>query len=143
MRILHVITSLRTGGAEKLMVDLLPRLKAKGHEVDLLLFYGTDTPFRRAAEEAGIKVLDLGKGGSVYSPLRLLKLIPYLKKYDIIHTHNTAPQLFAAIGSIFNSATLYTRTQHFQPPSQLEVVCGGRPLDVLALSQGNLHLAEG
>ncbi len=111
MRILHVITSLRTGGAEKLMVDLLPRLKTKGHEVDLLLFDGTDTPFRRAAEEAGIKVLDLGKGGSVYSPLRLLKLIPYLKKYDIIHTHNTAPQLFAAIGSIFNSATLYT-TEH-------------------------------
>ena len=111
MRILHVITSLRTGGAEKLMVDLLPRLKAKGHEVDLLLFDGTDTPFRRAAEEAGIKVLHLGKGGSVYSPLRLLKLIPYLKKYDIIHTHNTAPQLFAAIGSIFNSATLYT-TEH-------------------------------
>ena len=53
MRILHVITSLRTGGAEKLMVDLLPRLKQRGHEVDLLLFDGTDTPFRRAAEAVG------------------------------------------------------------------------------------------
>ena len=38
MKILHVITSLRTGGAEKLMVDLLPRLKAKGLDVELLLF---------------------------------------------------------------------------------------------------------
>ena len=111
MRILHVITSLYTGGAEKLMVDLLPRLKSHGHKVDLLLFDGTDTPFRKAAEDAGIRVFDLGKGGSVYSPARLLKLIPYLKKYDIIHTHNTAPQLFAAIGSIFKSATLYT-TEH-------------------------------
>lgn len=111
MRILHVITSLYTGGAEKLMVDLLPRLKSHGHQVDLLLFDGTDTPFRQAAEDAGIRVFDLGKGGSVYSPARLLKLIPYLRKYDIIHTHNTAPQMFAAIGSIFKSATLYT-TEH-------------------------------
>ncbi len=113
MRILHVITSLRTGGAEKLMVDLLPRLKAAGHEVDLLLFDGVDTPFRREAEGAGIRIYDMGTGGSVYSPVRLLRLIPYLRHYDVVHTHNTAPQLFAAIGSLFpgSRATLVT-TEH-------------------------------
>lgn len=106
MKILHVITSLRTGGAEKLMVDLLPRLRDKGHQVDLLIFDGTDTPFRQDVEAAGIKVFDLGIGGSVYSPMRLFKLIPFLKKYDVIHTHNTAPQLFAAIGSVLCSVVL-------------------------------------
>lgn len=111
MRILHVITSLRTGGAEKLMIDLLPRLKAKGHDVDLLLFDGTYTPFRRDIEAAGIKVFDLGIGGSVYSPKRLLKLMPFMRKYDVVHTHNTAPQLFAAIDSIFCRTTLCT-TEH-------------------------------
>lgn len=111
MKILHVITSLRSGGAEKLMVDLLPRLKSKGFDVDLLLFDGTETPFRRAVETDGIKVFDLGKGGTVYSPLRLLKLIPFMKKYDVIHTHNTAPQLFAAIGSVLCSVVLCT-TEH-------------------------------
>ena len=111
MRILHVITSLRTGGAEKLMVDLLPRLKDGGHEVDLLLFDGIDTQFRRDAEAAGIKVFDLGIGGSVYSPKRLFKLLPYLKQYDIVHTHNTAPQLFAAIGKVLCSVVLCT-TEH-------------------------------
>lgn len=111
MKILHVITSLRTGGAEKLMVDLLPRLKAYGHEVDLLLFDGTDTPFRRSAEAAGIKVFDLGKGGSVYSPVKFFKLLPYLRKYDVVHTHNTAPQLFAALGSVLCSVVLCT-TEH-------------------------------
>lgn len=111
MKILHVITSLRTGGAEKLMVDLLPRLKAKGSKVDLLLFDGTDTPFRRKIEQSGIKVFDLGIGGSIYSPLRLLKLIPFLKKYDVVHTHNTAPQLFAAITSCFIKIKLVT-TEH-------------------------------
>ncbi len=111
MKILHVITSLRTGGAEKLMVDLLPRLKQKGLDVELLLFDGTDTPFRRDAEAAGIKVHDLGIGGSVYSPLRLFRLIPFLRKYDVVHTHNTAPQLFAAIGSVVCSVLLCT-TEH-------------------------------
>lgn len=111
MRILHVITSLRTGGAEKLMVDLLPRLKDGDHEVDLLLFDGIDTQFRRDAEAAGIKVFDLGIGGSVYSPKRLFKLLPYLKQYDIVHTHNTAPQLFAAFWKIFHNEALCT-TEH-------------------------------
>lgn len=111
MKILHVITSLHTGGAEKLMVDLLPRLKARGLDVDLLLFDGTDTPFRRAVEQSGIKVFDLGRGGSVYSPMRFFKLIPYLKRYDIVHTHNTAPQLFAAVGSVLCSVVLCT-TEH-------------------------------
>lgn len=111
MKILHVITSLRTGGAEKLMVDLLPRLRDKGHQVELLIFDGTDTPFRRDIETAGIKVYDLGIGGSVYSPMRLFKLIPFLKKYDVVHTHNTAPQLFAAIGSVVCSVVLCT-TEH-------------------------------
>lgn len=111
MKILHVITSLRTGGAEKLMVDLLPRLKNCGLDVELLLFDGTDTPFLQAAERTGIKVHDLGKGGSVYSPLRFFKLLPYLRKYDVVHTHNTAPQLFAAVGSVLCSVVLLT-TEH-------------------------------
>lgn len=111
MKILHVITSLRTGGAEKLMIELLPRLKEYGYEVDLLLFDGTDTAFRRDAESSGIKVMELGKGGSVYSPIKLFKLFSYLKKYDVVHTHNTAPQFFAAISSIFHHVLLCT-TEH-------------------------------
>lgn len=111
MKILHVITSLRTGGAEKLMVDLLPRLKEYGHDVDLLLFDGTDTPFKREVEQAGIKVFDLGIGGSVYSPAKLFKLIPYLNKYDVVHTHNTAPQLFVAALSLFAPTKIIT-TEH-------------------------------
>ena len=111
MKILHVITSLRTGGAEKLMVDLLPRLKVKGYDVDLLLFDGTATPFRRDVEDAGINVFDLGNEGSVYFPSKLMKLIPYLRKYDVVHTHNTAPQLFAAISSLVGCGILCT-TEH-------------------------------
>lgn len=111
MKILHIITSLRTGGAEKLMVDLLPRLKRNGHEVDLLLLDGTDTPFRQEAERAGIRIIDTGKGGSVYSPLKFLRMLPKLRGYDIVHTHNTASQLFAAVASLVFPFLLCT-TEH-------------------------------
>lgn len=113
MKILHVITSLKTGGAEKLMVDLLPRLKNRGIEIDLLLFDGIETPFKHSVEKAGIKIYEIGKDDSVYSPFKLIKLFAFIKKkkYDIVHTHNTAPQLFAAIVSVFTQCHLIT-TEH-------------------------------
>jgi glycosyltransferase involved in cell wall biosynthesis len=100
------------GGAEKLMLDLLPRLKAEGHEVDLLLFDGEMTPLRRQVESVGIRVFELSrKGRWVYNPLNILQLRPYMRKYDIVHTHNTAPQLFAALNSVVCSVVLCT-TEH-------------------------------
>ena len=113
MRILHVITSLRTGGAEKLMVDLLPRLRDMGNKVELLLFDGTRTPFYEELENSGIKIYSLSVGGNVYNPLNIFKLRKYLKKYDIVHTHNTACQYFIPLAKIISCSKckLYT-TEH-------------------------------
>lgn len=110
MKILHVITSLRTGGAEKLMADLLPRFNANGTQADLLLFNGADTHFKQQLQKAGVRIYELGRG-SVYNPLHIFRLLPYLRRYDIIHTHNTAPQLFVAIASLLCSTILVT-TEH-------------------------------
>lgn len=111
MRILHVITSLRTGGAEKLMVDLLPRLRELGNNVELLVFDGTRTPFYEDLESKGITIHHLQIGGNVYNPLNIFRLIPYLKKYDIIHTHNTAPQMYVALCRIFCNGKIIN-TEH-------------------------------
>ncbi len=109
MRILHVITSLRTGGAERLMVDMLPRMKAKGHEVDLCVFDGVRTPFYEELGSKGVRVIPLGH--SVYSLVNLFKLIPLMRGYDIVHSHNTACQYFVAIASFFSNCKIYT-TEH-------------------------------
>ena len=87
MKILHVITSLSTGGAEKLMVDLLPRLRDLGNEVELLIFDGKRTAFYNELEQIGIKIHHLSIGGNVYNPINIFKLIKYIKHYEIIHTH--------------------------------------------------------
>ena len=109
MRILHVITSLRTGGADRLMVDMLPRMKAKGHEVDLCVFDGVRTPFYEELGSKGVRVIPLGH--SVYSLVNLFKLIPLMRGYDIVHSHNTACQYFVAIASLFLKCKIYT-TEH-------------------------------
>lgn len=111
MKILQVITSLYTGGAEKLMLEIIPRLKNEGHQVDLLLLDGNETPFFQQAQKLNINVFHLGKNRNVYSPLKLIKLMAYPNKYDIIHTHNTAPQLFGAISKIGRKIKLIT-TEH-------------------------------
>ena len=104
MRILHVITSLRTGGAEKLMVDLLPKLRDLGNDVEILLFDGTSTPFYDQMVSAGIPVNVLRVGGSVYNPANIFALRPYLKRFDVIHAHNTACQFFVAIAKTMTRA---------------------------------------
>lgn len=111
MKILHVITSLRLGGAEKLMVDLLPRLQQRGHEVAIYVFLGIQTPIVDQLRLSGINVILGGEENSVYSPKHIIVLRQLMPKYDIIHTHNTSPQLFAAIANIGRAIPLIT-TEH-------------------------------
>lgn len=111
MRILQVITSLQIGGAEKLVVDLVTLYQEKGHQVDVLLFNGVDTPFKKQLQNRGIRIIEFSQGGNVYNPLYIFRLIPILKKYDVVHTHNTAPQLFAALANLFCRTKLIT-TEH-------------------------------
>ena len=113
MKILHIITSLNIGGAEKLMVDLLPRLKQRGAEVELLVFVGNRTMFYDQLACEGIKITAFAENGSVYNPLHIIRLCRFLKKnkFDVVHTHNTAPQLFAALVAVLCSVVLVT-TEH-------------------------------
>lgn len=113
MKILHVITSLRTGGAEHLMVDLLPALRALDNDVELLVLDGTPTPFMQQLEEEGVTIRHLGIGGSPYNPKYILGLCKYMRRYDVIHTHNTACQLFAPMARLLTlgGARLVT-TEH-------------------------------
>lgn len=111
MKILQVITSLQTGGAEKLIVDIVPRLREKGLEVDVCLFNGKDTPFKQQLQTCGCKIYDLSYDERYYNPIKVYKLWRIMRHYDIVHTHNTAPQIFAAIASVFCSVVLVT-TEH-------------------------------
>ena len=111
MRILHVITSLEMGGAETLVVNLIPRLQALGHTVDLCVFDRTETPLtkRLRSESPQTKIYALGHG--VYNPLYILKLAKIMKNYDVVHAHNSSSQLFVVIANLFVHTKLVS-TEH-------------------------------
>ena len=111
MKILHVITSLQTGGAEKLIVEIIPRLQQKGLQIDVCLFNGKDTPLKQQLHECECKIFDLSFDEHYYNPIKIIGLWRIMKQYDIVHTHNTAPQLFAAIANLSCKKKLVT-TEH-------------------------------
>lgn len=115
MKILQVITSLETGGAERIVVELSMRLHQRGHEVGIVVFNGQNTPFMEEINtynknnDSHINVYTLGR--SYYDLRNILKLRKILKSYDIIHTHNSSPQLYAALSNIGIGNILIT-TEH-------------------------------
>ena len=101
IRILHVITSLRTGGAERLMVDLLPRLREKGLKIELAVFEGTRTDFYHALKQQGILIHTLGMGQkAMHSPRCIPGLRRLIRQFEVVHTHNTPCQFFTALACI-------------------------------------------
>ena len=111
MRILQVITSLEMGGAETLVVNLIPRLQALGNTVDLCVFEGKETPLTQRLRKEGPQTKIYALGHGVYNPLYIIKLAKIMKNYDIVHTHNSSPQLFVAIASLFSQTNLVS-TEH-------------------------------
>lgn len=114
MRILQIITSLRTGGAERLVVELSKQFQRCGDTAAILLFDGTQTPLLAEARAAGIPVYALSKGWkAMHNPLLLFPLLRFLRRnrFDVVHTHNTACQMLAAVASCMVPLKLVT-TEH-------------------------------
>ena len=109
-----MITSLQTGGAEHLLVDLLPLLRDDGRNVvELLVFNGVPTPFMDELKGKGLTVHQLSMDKNVYNPLNIFRLLRFIGKYDIIHTHNTACQLFVPIAALMrHKSGLLATTEH-------------------------------
>lgn len=85
MRILHVISSLEIGGAQRLLADLLP-LQAKTIDVSLLVYERVHNDFENAIERAGIEVFNLDEH-DFYNPGVILHLRSIFKSYDLVHAH--------------------------------------------------------
>lgn len=100
MKVLQVINSLGTGGAEKLLLETVPLFREKGVEMDVLVLNGADSPFLRKLREMNCcKIFSLGKGG-VYNPFLALQMIPHFKRYDVVHVHLFPSLYWAAIAKM-------------------------------------------
>lgn len=115
MKILQIITSIGVGGAEKLLVDSIPLYKNENIEIDLLLLNGNKTPFYDDLVTKGVNVYSLTTGSikKIYNPLNVFRIIPLLKKYDIIHVHLFPTLYWVALAKIFSfSKVKLVYTEH-------------------------------
>lgn len=91
MKVLQIINSLGTGGAEKLLLDTIPLYRKAGVKMDLLLLWDNGSLFAQKLRELNCcNIYVLNKSNdyrSIYNPLNIFKIRKYLKKYDIIHVH--------------------------------------------------------
>ena len=86
MKILHVITSLEIGGAQRLLVDLLPLQVTTTADVSLLVYKLVDNEFEKTIKRAGINIISLNEH-NFHNPNIVFKLRKILKNYDIVHAH--------------------------------------------------------
>lgn len=85
MRILHVITSLEIGGAQRLLADLLP-IQAASADVKLLVYERVDNDFEKSIEQAGIKIICLDEC-NFHNPSVIFRMRKIFKDYDLVHAH--------------------------------------------------------
>lgn len=85
MRILHVITSLEIGGAQRLLADLLP-LQSSSANVCLLVYERVGNDFEKAIEQAGIRIICLDEH-IFHNPNVVFRMRKIFKDYDVVHAH--------------------------------------------------------
>jgi glycosyltransferase involved in cell wall biosynthesis len=111
LRILHVITSLDVGGAQKHLFSLASGLNRRGHTADVAFFKNPtlEGEFRKA----GIELFDLGAAGGV-SPLLLGRLVRLLSggRYQIVHTHLLKADAYGVIAGIMAGIPLRIASKH-------------------------------
>ena len=110
MKIIHIIPSLGSGGAEKLVVDLCNELSKKDEVIILLFREMTDDMHFQKMITSEVKVIELdkNKGFDFIFQLNLVQIL--LKESpEIIHAHLSAVNyLFFPIALLFNTQVFHT-----------------------------------
>ena len=104
MKVLLIINSLNTGGAEKLLLETIPLYVKNGIVVDVLLLWDNDCMFTsklKSLDCCKIWVLNKSKNLKlIYNPLNIFKIARVIKNYDIAHVHLFPAQYFSVLANM-------------------------------------------
>jgi len=103
MKLLIIINSLSTGGAEKLLVDTIPRYQQQGVEVTLCLLKGLKTPFLDSLEQMNACTIIKLSNSSVYNPYNIIRLRRILNKFHLVHAHLFPTLYWLAFANMFRA----------------------------------------
>ncbi|MGA3213618.1 MAG: glycosyltransferase [Terriglobales bacterium] len=99
MRVLQVIDSLAVAGAEVLVANLAPRMRARGIDCGVAVLRTTSSPLEAALQTAGVPLLATGLE-KVYSLRQVGPLAKLMDGYDLVHVHLFPAQLWAVLGNL-------------------------------------------
>jgi glycosyltransferase involved in cell wall biosynthesis len=101
MKILCVIDSLGSGGAQRQMVNLACGLQARGHDVEMFVYFPQYTFFRREIELAQIPIHEVKKGNR-FSLKVIFRLAALFRKnkYDGVVSFLSVPNLSAELAKL-------------------------------------------
>lgn len=115
MKIVHVVYSMELGGAEMLVAQLGRMQRAAGHDVTVCA-YSKLGPLGELLRDEGLHVHMMGIAPVWKTMLRYRKLFREMRP-DVVHCHNPAPTLQAAMGGWMAGARVVsTRHSLVSPP---------------------------
>ena len=110
MKIVHVVYSLEMGGAEILVAQLCRLQRANGHDVSVIAYSNLGALGETLVAD-GVPVLVLGEAPFVTTFRRFWMELRKLRP-DVVHCHNPAPTLQAAIPAKLAGALRVISTRH-------------------------------
>jgi len=107
LRICHLLSSLKIGGAERFVIDLALQQIKKGHDVEILSFGASTDELYSVAIKENIKVILLNKRW--YS--KNITVYNLLKSFNILHVHSpiTLKAIILSIAFFKKTRIIYTR----------------------------------
>ncbi len=115
MRILHVIETLGAGGAERVLLNLLPLLAQRGHTCEVACLYPVYT-LQSEIEAAGVTVHRMHSRHSrrwdILANSRRVMHLHEQRRYDIIHAHLLFADLYVGASRLFGARPRRTVTFH-------------------------------
>lgn len=116
MKVLHIINNLGSGGAERLLEDLIPLMnKMENLEVDILLLTDKNNVFYDSLINKGVKVTVV-KHRNIYDFRNIFEIRKNIMKgsYDIVHSHIFPTQYWVALSRFFlvNKKVKFITTEH-------------------------------
>jgi glycosyltransferase involved in cell wall biosynthesis len=132
MKILHIINHLAKGGAERLLVDVLPLYKKEEHEIKVLQLSDkhASSEYMSMLKEANIPVFSL-TSGSLYDPKLIFKLKKFIQEshFDIVHVHLFPAMYWASLSfKLLKKKPVFIFTEHSTQNNRLNNVMF-KPID--------------
>lgn len=121
MKVIHVINRLKTGGAEKLLLDTIPRFNKHGLKTDVLVFNDENTPFYKQLASSNCCTIHNLQVNGVYNLVSIFRMISILKNYEIAHVHLFPAQYFVVIAKVLGFLKIkLVYTEHSTTNRRLE-----------------------